>query len=121
MPENERVGYDESLAARIRDLVHGEAGLTEKAMFGGLAFLIGGNMAISASGQGGLLVRADPGRTDELAALPHVTVAVMRGREMPGWLRVDIDGVRTKPQLQRWVDEGVAYARSLPGKHPGAR
>ena len=95
--------------------------LTEKAMFGGLAFLIGGNMAISASGQGGLLVRADPDKTDELAALPHVSVAVMRGREMPGWIRVDADGVGTKQQLQRWVAEGVAYARSLPGKPSGAR
>jgi TfoX/Sxy family transcriptional regulator of competence genes len=115
------VGYDEALAARIRDLVHGEAGLTEKAMFGGLAFLIGGNMAISASGQGGLLVRADPAKTDELAALPHVAVAVMRGREMAGWLRVDADGVGTKQQLQRWVDESVEYARSLPGKPSRAR
>jgi hypothetical protein len=121
LSENERVGYDEALAARIRDLVDGEAGLTEKAMFGGLAFLIGGNMAISASGQGGLLVRADPDKTDELAALPHVSVAVMRGREMPGWLRVDADGVGTKKQLQRWVDEGVVYARSLPRKPSGAR
>src|SRR5580700_4812638 len=121
MPENERVGYDEALAARIRDLAHGEPGLTEKAMFGGLAFLIGGNMAISASGQGGLLVRTDPERTDELASLPHVSVAVMRGREMPGWLRVDSGAGHTKRQLQRWVDEGVAYARSLPGKPSGAR
>jgi TfoX/Sxy family transcriptional regulator of competence genes len=118
--ENERVRYDDELAARIRELVGGEAGLTEKAMFGGLAFLIGGNMAISASGQGGLLVRADPEKTDDLAALPHASVAIMRGRPMPGWLRVDSDGVRTKPQLRRWVDEGVAYARSLPGKQSGA-
>jgi hypothetical protein len=121
MAENERMTYDDKLAARIRELMQGESGLSEKAMFGGLAFLIGGNMAISASGQGGLLVRADPTRTDELAALPHVSIAVMRGREMPGWLRVDTDGVRTKPQLQRWVDEGVAYARSLPGKSSSAR
>jgi TfoX/Sxy family transcriptional regulator of competence genes len=121
MPENKRVGYDEALAARIRDLVDGDTGLTEKAMFGGIAFLIGGNMAISASGQGGLLVRADPDKTDDLAALPHVSVAVMRGREMPGWLRVDADGVGTKKQLQRWVDESVAYARSLPEKPSGAR
>jgi hypothetical protein len=115
------VSYDDELAARIRELVHGEAGLTEQAMFGGLAFLIGGNMAISASGQGGLLVRADPDRTEELVRIPHVSVAVMRGREMPGWLRVDTDGARTKAELQRWVGEGVAYARSLPGKKPGAR
>jgi hypothetical protein len=110
------VSYDVDLAGRIRELVEGEAGLSEKAMFGGLAFLIGGNMAISASGQGGLLIRTDPAKTDALTALPHVSVAVMRGREMPGWLRVDGDGVRTKEELQRWVDEGVAFARSLPAK-----
>jgi hypothetical protein len=123
MSENERMSYDVELAARIRDLINGEPGLSEKAMFGGLAFLIGGNMAISASGQGGLLVRTDPERTDELASLPHVSVAVMRGRDMPGWLRVDSGAVHTKRQrqLQRWVDEGVAYARSLPGKPSGAR
>jgi len=114
------VSYDVDLAGRIRELVEGEAGLSEKAMFGGLAFLIGGNMAISASGQGGLLIRTDPAKTDALTALPHVSVAVMRGREMPGWLRVDGDGVRTKEQLQRWVDEGVAFARSLPAKRSGA-
>ena len=115
------VAYDTHLADRIRELVRGEAGVTEKGMFGGLAFLVGGNMAISASGQGGVLVRVDPARTPELAAAPHAEVAVMRGRAMDGWLRVDGDGVRTKPQLQRWVDEGVAYARSLPGKQPGSR
>lgn len=116
MTENERVAYDEGLAERIRELIGAETALSEKRMFGGLAFLIGGNMAISASGQGGLLVRVDPARTDQLTAGPHVEVAVMRGREMPGWLRVDAAGARTTPQLQRWVDEGVTYARSLPAK-----
>ena len=119
--ENEPVAFDEELALRIRELVRSEAGLSEKKMFGGLAFLIGGNMAISASGQGGVLVRVDPARTGELAGRPHASVAVMRGREMPGWLRVDADGLRTKPQLRQWVGEGVAYARSLPGKQPGSR
>jgi TfoX N-terminal domain len=119
--ENDGVSFDEGLAGRIRDLVQAEKGLTEKKMFGGLAFLIGGNMAISASGHGGLLVRVDPGKTVELAGRPHAQVAVMRGREMPGWLRVEADGVETKAQLQRWVDEGVAYARSLPGKPSGSR
>jgi TfoX N-terminal domain len=119
--ENEVVAFDEDLAGRIRELVGGEKALTEKRMFGGLAFLIGGNMAISASGQGGLLVRVDPGKSDKLGAGPHVEVAIMRGREMPGWLRVDAVGVKTKPQLQRWVDEGVAYARSLPGKPSGSQ
>lgn len=119
--ENEDVPFDEDLAVRIRELVGGEAGVTEKRMFGGLAFLIGGNMAISASGQGGVLVRVNPGKTDELAGRAHAQIAVMRGREMPGWLRVDADGLRTRPQLQRWVEEGVAYARSLPGKPSSAR
>jgi TfoX/Sxy family transcriptional regulator of competence genes len=121
VPENENVAFDEDLAARIRELVGGETGVTEKRMFGGLAFLIGGNMAISASGQGGVLVRVDPDKTVELAGRAHAQIAVMRGREMPGWLRVDADGLRTKPQLQRWVEEGVAYARSLPGKPSSAR
>ena len=119
--ENESVAFDEDLAARIRELVGGETGVTEKRMFGGLAFLIGGNMAISASGQGGVLVRVDPDKTVELASRAHAQIAVMRGRAMPGWLRVDADGLRTRPQLQRWVDEGVAYARSLPGKPSSAR
>jgi TfoX/Sxy family transcriptional regulator of competence genes len=119
--ENESVAFDEDLAVRIRELVGGETGVTEKQMFGGLAFLIGGNMAISASGQGGVLVRVDPDKTVELAGRAHAQIAVMRGREMPGWLRVDADGLRTKPQLQRWVEEGVAYARSLPGKPSSAR
>lgn len=121
MTENGSVAFDEDLAARIRELVGGETGVTEKQMFGGLAFLIGGNMAISASGQGGVLVRVDPDKTVELAGRAHAQVAVMRGREMPGWLRVDADGLRTRPQLQRWVEEGVAYARSLPGKPSSAR
>jgi TfoX N-terminal domain len=90
-------------------------------MFGGLAFLIGGNMAISASGQGGLLVRVDPARTEELAAKAHAEVAVMGRREMPGWLRVESDGVSTSAQLQSWVDQGVTYARSLPRKQAAAR
>lgn len=121
MTENEAVAFDEDLAVRIRELMRGEAGVSEKRMFGGLAFLVGGNMAISASGQGGVLVRVKPSKSPELAARPHAHVAVMRGREMPGWLRVDADGVRTRPQLQRWVDAGVAYARSLPGKPSSAR
>ena len=110
------MAYDEDLANRIRELVAGEAGVTEKKMFGGLAFLIGGNMSVAASGQGGLLVRVDPEETDELVAKPHAAPMVMRGREMQGWLRVDEDGVRTKRQLEPWVKRGVAYARSLPPK-----
>jgi TfoX/Sxy family transcriptional regulator of competence genes len=110
------VAYDEDLANRIRELLAGEAGVTEKKMFGGLAFLIGGNMAVAASGQGGLLVRVDPEASDDLAAKPHAAPMVMRGREMQGWLRVDDEGVGTKRRLEPWVKRGVAYARSLPPK-----
>jgi TfoX/Sxy family transcriptional regulator of competence genes len=110
------MAYDEDLANRIRELVADEPGLSEKKMFGGLAFLIGGNMAVSASGQGGLMVRCDPEDTEQLVAKPHARRFEMRGREMDGWLRVDDDGVRTKRQLEPWVKRGIAYARSLPPK-----
>jgi TfoX/Sxy family transcriptional regulator of competence genes len=110
------VAYDEDLANRIRELVAGESGVTEKKMFGGLAFLIDGNMAVAASGQEGLLVRIDPQQTDELVAKPHAAPMVMRGRAMDGWLRVDDEGVSTKRQLEPWVKRGVGYARSLPQK-----
>jgi TfoX/Sxy family transcriptional regulator of competence genes len=110
------VAYDEDLANRIRELMAGEAGVSEKKMFGGLAFLIGGNMAVAASGQGGVMVRVDPEQTEELVSKPHARPMVMRGREMDGWLRVDDEGVRTKRQLEPWVKRGVAYARSLPPK-----
>lgn len=110
------MAYDTALADRIRDLVGTEPDVVEKRMFGGLAFLVGGNMAVSASGQGGLLLRVTPADTDGLARQPHATVAVMRGREMQGWLRIDAAGVRTHAQLATWVNRGVAYARSLPPK-----
>jgi len=110
------MAYDQELARRLREQLAAEDALTEKPMFGGLAFLVHGNMAISASGQGGLLVRVDPGATDALAKDPHVEVAVMRGREMPGWMRVDAAGVTTTAQLKTWVRRSVAYARSLPPK-----
>jgi hypothetical protein len=110
------VAYDEDLADRIRGLVGGEAGLTEQKMFGGLAFLIGGNMAVAASGEGGLLVRVDPERSDELTANGAAEPMVMRGRPMPGWLRVGTDEVRTERRLAKWVQIGTSYARSLPPK-----
>jgi len=110
------VAYDAVLADRIRGLIAGERRLTEQRMFGGLAFLVGGNMAIAASGQGGVLVRVDPERSDDLIAKTAATVAVMRGRPMQGWLRVDPEHLRTKRQLAKWVDLGASYARSLPAK-----
>ena len=110
------MAYDEDLANRIRELIATEAGLTEKKMFGGLAFLIHGHMSVSVSGSGGLLLRIPPEQTDELAAKPFAARFEMRGREMVGWLRVDAEGVKTKAQLERWVRRGVDYARSLPPK-----
>jgi TfoX/Sxy family transcriptional regulator of competence genes len=110
------VAYDEELADRIRELVAGESGLTEKKMFGGLAFLIGGNMAVAASGQGGLLVRVEPAQSDKLVATTSARLMEMRGRSMQGWLRVDAEDVRTKRQLAKWVERGATYAGSLPVK-----
>jgi TfoX/Sxy family transcriptional regulator of competence genes len=110
------MAYDEDLADRIRELVAGEPGVSEMRMFGGLAFLIGGNMAVAASGQGGLMVRVEPEATERLLDEAHARPFEMRGRAMDGWLRVDPEGLRTKRQLERWVRRGVDYARSLPPK-----
>ena len=110
------MAYDEDLANRIRDIVQDEPGLTEKRMFGGLAFLINGNMAVSASGQGGMLLRVDPGDTPTLVQQPEASRFEMRGREMDGWLRIDPTGLATERQLKSWVSRGVSYARSLPAK-----
>ena len=110
------MAYDEDLANRVRELIGAEEGVTEKRMFGGLAFLIGGNMSIAASSQGGALVRVDPEDSDAAAARPHASLAVMRGRQMRGWVRVAPEGLRTKRELAAWVRRGVDYARSLPTK-----
>jgi TfoX/Sxy family transcriptional regulator of competence genes len=110
------VAYDEDLANRIRELIAAEPDVSERLMFGGLAFLIAGNMSVSVSGQGGLLLRCDPAESDALLRKPHAAPFEMRGRAMDGWLRVDPDGVRTKRQLEHWVARGVTYARSLPPK-----
>ena len=110
------MAYDEELADRLRELIAGEAGLTEQRMFGGLAFLIGGNMAVAASGQGGLLVRVDPTESDSLLSTTKARPMEMRGRTMQGWLRVDAEDVRTKRELAKWVERGTSYARTLPAK-----
>jgi hypothetical protein len=107
------MAYDDELADRIRAVLEAEPGLTEQRMFGGLAFLIQGNMAVSASGQGGLLLRVDPADTDSLVSEPQVRRFQMRGREMDGWLRLDPAAVETDEALQGWVRRGVTYARSL--------
>jgi TfoX/Sxy family transcriptional regulator of competence genes len=113
------MAYDEDLANRIRELIAGEPDVTEKKMFGGLAFLVGGNMSVAASGQGGLMVRVDPEDTEALLAQPHARPFEMRGRAMEGWLRVDAEGVETRRQLEPWVKRGVARARSLAGPQSG--
>jgi len=108
------MAYDEDLAERIREIV-GEP-LREMKMFGGLAFLVNGHMAVAVSGKGGLLVRVDPDQSDRLVAKTPAYPMEMRGREMRGWLRVDAPHVRTKAQLSKWVQRGIDYAGTLPPK-----
>ena len=110
------MAYDEVLAGRVRELVGGDPDVTEMRMFGGLAFLAGGNMAAGASGQGGLMVRVRPEETDALVAQPGVRPFEMRGRPLDGWVRVDADAATSDRDLEAWVERGVAHARSLPPK-----
>ena len=110
------MAYDDELANRIRRVVQDEPGLSEKRMFGGLAFLVNGNMAVSASSQGGVLLRVDPAQTESFVDHEHVRRFKMRGREMNGWLHVDVDVLKTDDELRRWVDHGLTYARSLEAK-----
>ena len=110
------MAYDEYLADHIRALLEDETRLTEQKMFGGLAFLVQGNMAVAVSGQGGLLVRADPATSDDLVTAAGVRPMEMRGRQLQGWLWVDAAAVRTKRQLEKWVRLGAGYARRLPAK-----
>lgn len=107
--------YDEEIAAAIRRVTADEPDVEERRMFGGVAFLVDGRLAVAASGQGGLLARVDPDELETLVAQPHVEPFEMRGRPMQGWIHVDADGVRTEAQLAPWVARGLAYARSLPG------
>ena len=116
MPQSAAMAFDEDLAYRLREILAGQDGLSEQRMFGGLAFLINGNMSVAASGHGGLLLRVDPAETERLAGRAHAARFVMRGREMDGWLRIDEQGIRTKRQLEGWAQIGVRYARSLPPK-----
>lgn len=110
------MAYDQDLASRLRELVEGQPDLTEMKMFGGLAFLISGNMAIAASGQGGIMVRVDPDASDALVASSDARLVEMRGRPMPGWLGIAPEHVRTDGHLAEWVRLGTTYARSLPAK-----
>ena len=110
------MAYDEELAGRIRDLLSGEPDVDEQRMFGGLAFLVGGHLAVAASGQGGLMVRFDPQDTDALLAEPHARPFAMRGRDLRGWIRVDPAGLESRAELEPWVARGLDYARSMPPK-----
>lgn len=110
------MAYDEELADRIRSKLGSRADVTEKKMFGGLAFLVGGNMAVAASGQGGLMVRVDPEESDELVATTPAEMMVMRGRQMAGWLRIEAVDVAGDARLAEWIERGTAYAGSLPPK-----
>ena len=110
------MAYDQELADRIRRLIASAPDLTEKKMFGGLAFLIAGHMAIAASSQGGAMVRVDPQQSDALVATTTASLVVMRGRPMPGWLQISSDDLLTDDQLTPWVERGTGYARSLPPK-----
>lgn len=110
------MAYDLELANRIREALQDESGLSEKRMFGGLAFLLDGHMAVAASGKGGLMLRIDPARTESLVREPHVRRFEMRGRQMDGWLRVDAEAIETDGDLRRWVSHGVDYVRTLPAK-----
>ena len=111
------MAYDEHLADRIRELIAAERGVEEKRMFGGLAFLVHGHLAVAASGQGGLMVRMEPEAADAaLVAESHARPFEMRGRPIRGWLRVDDEGVERREELKAWVMRGVDHARSLPAK-----
>lgn len=110
------MAYDENLADRIRAAIQTQHGVTERRMFGGLAFLVNGNMAVGASGQGGLLLRVDPAETESVVRESGVTRFEMRGREMDGWARVDPSAIASDRELIRWVQVGVDYAALLPPK-----
>ena len=113
------MAYDEDLADRVRELLGEEPEVIERSMFGGLAFFVGGNMAVTVSSRGGVLVRVDPSQSDRLVAAGRAEVAIMRGRRMRGWLRVPPEYLRTERQLAVWVRRGIDQARSLPKKRSG--
>ena len=110
------MAYDTDLAERLRELLAHEPGVIEKKMFGGLAFLVGGHMSVSASGHGGLMLRVDPAQSEALLEDPRAELVVMRGREMPGWLHIAIDPATSEDELKGWVEHSLHYVHSLPPK-----
>jgi hypothetical protein len=110
------VSYDQALAERLRTVLQDEPAVAEQRMFGGLAFLINGRLAVAASHSGGLLLRCDPTQTDALVHPPLVDRFEMRGRRMDGWLRVDAAAVADDAELHRWVGYGLAYAADQPAQ-----
>ncbi|KRE41121.1 TfoX/Sxy family protein [Knoellia sp. Soil729] len=108
------MAYDEGLADRIRDVLRDEPGVREKRMFGGMAFLVDGNMAVAAGSDGAMMFRRDPERPDPIG--DHIRPQVMGERVMSGWLHVDVEGVESDEQLREIVSRGLSYARSLPPK-----
>jgi hypothetical protein len=108
--------YDPAIAARIREVLAAEPGVTERRMFGGLGFMVDGNMAVAASSTGDLMVRADPARSATWVDGHHVRPMEMRGRPMTGWLLVAVESVEGDPELSEWVRRGTDYARTLPPK-----
>jgi TfoX/Sxy family transcriptional regulator of competence genes len=108
--------YDEKLAERLRTLLAKERNVTEKKMFGGIGFIVRGNMCVSASGKGGILVRIDPEESDAAIARPHATLMEMGGRKMAGWIRVDAAGLKSERELESWVRRALEYVKTLPAK-----
>ena len=115
------MAYDEELADRIRAMLSERTDVTEKKMFGGLAFLLGGHMAVCASRVGGVMVRVDPDQYEKLLATTKATAFEMRSREVTGWVRVASDDVRTTRQLAPWVNRGTVAAAALPPKKAAKR
>jgi len=115
------MAYDEELAGRLREIAAGTPGVSETKMFGGLAFLVHGNMAVAAASKGGLLLRVPPERTEQLLGEPGANEFVMQHRAMTGWLRVEPSALTTPEAIQRWAAIGLEHAASLPPKAPRKR
>ncbi|MFC0505171.1 TfoX/Sxy family protein [Micromonospora costi] len=110
------MAYDEDLANRVRELIGGEPGIDERRMFGGLAMMLNGNMAVVIRGAGGLMVRVDPAQSAQFLSEDGAQPTEMRGWIMRGWITVEPSACAEDADLQRWVGRGVTFARGLPAK-----